>query len=456
MDADRIERRLRRLDAAASRTERRAASLAAVHDHHAGNVFGAMVDAEASREQFIMAARVAFRDPYRALKVWERHEWRVANLTLESRDEVDVAAGAQSAIESSKGHTGLTLRGRTRLGRDDGERLAAREAFSGMAAARASWLLALRRARTFSQAKEQVGRQVDQLQNRLRSIRLRRSELLEQLHGLERSSPEPQARPSANSELQQHRPSLGPHESVATALTLRNATRRRERLDRAATRYLDSLKGFNPGGPPTAREESLERRLAAYKTRRSELTATIVRAEKRLPQGIEITDEAYADLKELHRAYAAFVDERQREARYPAHFSPREREHLDAMERRAARLEKGMERYSQRIAVLSDPEFDIPEKGDRDSAHQIRDPEKRQGALSSAQRRLNRAELRHRALRESLAAQALLLRHPQELDVRRENEAIPDRETRAERERRRLARLYHKERSRADSLELGR
>lgn len=451
MDADRIERRLRRLDAAAARTERRAASLAAVRDHHAGNLFGAMVDAEASREQFIMAARIAFRDPYRALKVWERHEWRVANLTLDSRDEVEIATGAQSAIENSKGHVGLALRGRTRLGRDDGERLAAREALSGMATARASWLLALRRARTFSQAKEQVARQVDQLQNRLRNIRLRRTELLEQLHQLDTPRREPPTRPLTNTEARQRRSSPGVGEFVDTALTLDNARRRRDRLDRAATRYLEDLALLKGAAPEGVRTTSLERRLGAYRARRSELTAAIQRAEGRLPEGIELTVEDLAEMKELHRAYAAFVEQRARQARYPAHLSVREREHLDFMERRAERLEKGIERYRQRIFDLSDPALDNPETRARDAGT---DP--RQRKLSAARQRLSRAEVRHRALRESLAAGTLFLRYPRELEVRKENELAPDRETRAERERRRLARLYQRERSRADSLELGR
>lgn len=434
-----------------ARAERRTASLGVVLDRHADRVFGAVVDAEASREQFIMCARIAFRDPYRALKAWERREWRVANLTLKIRDEGEVVRDAHAAVENSTGRSGLELRGRRRLGREDGERIAAREALSEMADARSNWLLALRRARIFSQARDRVGHDLRQSQNRVRSIRIRRAELLEQLREQTKSRSASKESARTGRKEKEERSYAGAREYVDTVLKLDNATQRCKRLDRRAGRYvtaIHSLKSIDDDAP-SAQAQSLERRVEAYRIRRSELNAIIARAKNRLPENFEITDELHADLKEMHRAYRAFAEKRERDARrYPPHLSPQERDQIDFMERRAARLEKGIVRYRERIAILSDPEFDIPEKGDRDSGYKMRDPKKRQAALSAARRRLDLAKLRHRDLRERQAAQALLLWPSREREVRVEKQVEADRMVRAERERQRLERLYSRERRR--------
>jgi hypothetical protein len=449
MDATGIERRLRRIDAAMARTARRAASLGSVIDHHADRVSGAVVDAEASREQFIMSARIAFRDPYRALKSWERHEWRIANLTLKTRDETEVARGAHAAVDNSKGRFGLELRGRRRFGREDSERIAAREALSEMADARSNWLLALRRGRTFSQARDRVGRDLRQAQNRLRSIRLRRAELLEQLREQTKSWSAREEKPPEAREETQQRAYAGAHEFVDRTLKLDNATRRRKRLDRRAGRYVTAIHSLRSidGDVKSPQAQSLERRVAAYRVRRSELNAVIARAKTRLPENLEVTEDLRADLKEMHRAYRAFAGKQERDARrYPPHLSPRERDQIDSVEQRTARLEKAVVRYRERVAILSDPEFNIPEKGDRDSGYKIRDPKKRQAALSAARRRLGLAELRHRDLRERQAAQTLSLWPSRKRDTRSQKEVEADRAARAEQERRRLERLYRRER----------
>ncbi|MGX1101285.1 hypothetical protein [Amorphus sp. MBR-141] len=227
MTAERIERRLRRIDAAISKAQRRAASLGVVLDHHADRALGAAIDAEASREEFILLARIAFRDPYRALKAWERHEWRIANLTLKPRDEGDIAREAHAAITNGRSRFGLELRGRRRFGREDGERIAAREALSEMADARSNWVLALRRARTFSQARNSVGRDLGQVQNRLRSIQLRRSEVLEELReerGLRSAAHE---WPISSQDRKPDRAFAGPPEFVDTVSKLDTARRKK-------------------------------------------------------------------------------------------------------------------------------------------------------------------------------------------------------------------------------------
>jgi len=460
INADKIERRLRRLDAAVLRTERRIETLSAVRDRYHDVVAGAVISAEVSREQFVTAAQIAFRDPYRALKAWERREWRTANLALEAPDEADVPGQIQAAIVNGKGGAGLSLRGRKRFGRDNADRVAAHEALSSLGAARTEWLGSLRRAQMFSQAVDRVGRQIGQLKNRLRGPGLRRSELLEHLYSLKAPQPDEFKQQLNKQAPQANRPSLSVPEFVDTGVTLDNARRRRARLDRAALRYQDRYEllkeapvGADGKSPPNL--ALLERRLAGYRLRRSELTATIVRAQKRLPEGLELTDDDLADLKELHRAYRMFLEERVKDARYPPDMPVGEREQLDRMARRAERLESGIARYRCRIAELSDPEFNIPEKGNPGSGYRLPDRGRRDAALASACRRLTRAELRQRALRESLAVQRVLSRDPRSRGIHWERDLAQekDREKRAEKERRRLDRLYRKERDRADDLE---
>jgi hypothetical protein len=460
MNSDRIERRLRRLDAAVLRTEQHIEMLSVARDRYDNVVAGAIISAEVSREQFITAAQIAFRDPYRALKAWERREWRLTNLAPEAPDEADVPGQIQAAILNGKSGAGLSLRGRKRFGRDNADRVAAHEALSNLGTARAEWLRSLRRAQTFSYAVDRVGRQIGQLKNRLRNTGLRRAELLERLYELKmpqrgETKPEPTEQgPQTN------RASLSVPELVDTGVALDNARRRRARLDRAAVRYEDRYEllkdaPVSPDGkrPPNLR--FIERRLSGYRLRRSELTATIVRAQKRLPEGLQLTGDDLADLKELHRAYRMFVEERIKDARYPPDMPVGEREQLDRMAHRAERLEKGIARYRYRIAELSDPEFDIPEKGNPGSGYRMSDSGQRDAALASLRRRLTRAELRHRALRESLAAQRVLSHSPGSRGIHWERELAQeeDREKRAEKERRRLARLHLKERDRADDLE---
>lgn len=459
-DSDKIERRLRRLDAAVLQTERRIETLSVVRDRYHDVVAGAVISAEVSREQFITAAQFAFRDPYRTLKAWERREWRTANLALEAPNEADVPGQVQAAIMNGKGGAGLSLRGRKRFGRDNADRVAAHEALSSLGAARTEWLRSLRRAQTFSQAVDRVGRRIGQMKNRLRNAGLRRADLLDRLYELKTPQREETTREPAERVSQTNRPSLSVPELVDTGVTLDNARQRRARLDRAAVHYQDRyelLKDAPIGadGKRAPNLEVLERRLAGYRLRRSELTATIVRAQKRLPEGLQLTDGDLADLKELHRAYRTFVEERIKDARYPPDMPLNERGQLDRIARRAERLEKGIARYRYRIAELSDPEFDIPEKGDRGSGYRLPDRGQRDAALASARRRLARAELRHRALRESLAAQKVLRRGPRSREMHWSKEIAreEDQEMRAETERRRLDRLYRKERDRADDLE---
>jgi hypothetical protein len=460
MTADRIERRLRRLDAAVLRTERRIETLSVVRERYHNIVIGAVISAEVSREQFITAAQIAFRDPYRALKAWERREWRIANLALETPNETVVPEQVQAAIKGGKGGASLSLRGRKRFGRDDADRMAAHEALSSLGAARAEWLRSLRRAQTFSHAVDRAGQHIGQLKNRLRNIGLRRAELLERLYDLksprrDEPKPEPLDQPPKT-----NRPSLSVPELVDTGVALDNARRRRSRLDRAAVRYQDRYELLKdapiaPDGKRPPNLDTLERRLAGYRLRRSELTATIVGAHKRLPEGLELTDDDLADLKQLHRAYRAFIERQSKEAQYPPDMPVSEREQLNRMARRAERLEKGIARYRYRVTELTDPEFDIPERGNRDSGYRIPDIGQRERTLETVRRRLVRAEVRHRALRESLAARQVLRRGPLWREIHWSKEAAqePDREKRAENERRRLDRLHRRERDRDDDLE---
>lgn len=199
MEEDRIEKRLRRLDAALARSEQRLGTLVDVHDHHERRVTVALANAEAARDAFVLSARVAFRDPYRALKSWERHEWRLANLTLGEPTDAEVVRQAHAAVTGSTGIAGLTLRGRTRLGQDDPERAAARAALAKMGDERAAWREGVRLARTYGQALNQVGEQIRALRDRVRSAGFRREELVEELREVHRRSRdrERQPRPDA-------------------------------------------------------------------------------------------------------------------------------------------------------------------------------------------------------------------------------------------------------------------
>jgi hypothetical protein len=181
MKPEQIERRLRRLDAALTRSEHRLGTLVDVRDHHERRLSVALANAEAARESFVLSAQVAFRDPYRALKSWERHEWRCSNLTLGDPSDADVVKQTHEAVSRSTGIGRLTLRGRTRLGVDDAERTAAHAALAKLADERMAWLENVRLARTYGQAMNQVGTQMRGLSDRLRSGALRREELVEEL-----------------------------------------------------------------------------------------------------------------------------------------------------------------------------------------------------------------------------------------------------------------------------------
>lgn len=462
MDSDRIEKRLRRLDAAVARTERRIATLAVVRDRHDNTVTGAVVRAEVSREVFITAAQVAFREPYRALKAWERHEWRLANLTLQPTSEEDIATGAHAAVSNSTKLAGLTLRGKTLFGRDDPERLAAREALRGMAGERANWLMAVRRARTYGLALEQVGKQIGSLKNRLRGIGIRRDELLERLNARDPVEP-PVVNDRHEDERSRFRPALDFQGSVEEGLVYATSQRRMERLDKAAVRYHEKRALFADALPLDAQQRNphvrfLDRRIAAIRLRRSELTVAMAKAEQRLPEGISFSEDELADMRELHRAYGAFVEEQLEASRYPKEMTIGEREQLAAMARRADRLERGITRYEERLRTLNDPEFQIPEPDKGQSGYLVEDAEVRAGQVRVIRSRLSRAEVRRQALRETVATQTLLTRVlPRSVKMEvKQNRAVEQnaeaREKRAQKERDRLARLYQQARSRADSL----
>lgn len=466
MDSDRIEKRLRRLDDAIARTERRIATLVAVRDRHDNTVTGAVVRAEVSRELFISAARVAFREPYRALKAWERHEWRLANLTLQLTSEEDIATGAHAAVTNSTKLAGLTLRGKTLFGRDDPERLAARDALKGMAGERANWLMAVRRARTYGLALEQVSKQIGSLKNRLRGIGIRRDELLERLHAREPIE-QPPTVDRHEDERPRYRPALDFQGSVEEGLVYATSQRRMERLDKAAVRYHEKRALFADALPLDAQQRnphvrSLDRRIAAIRLRRSELFAAMTKAEQRLPEGSSYSDDDLADLKELHRAYGAFVEEQLDASRYPATMTIGERERLAAMARRAERLERGITRYEERLRTLNDPEFQLPEPDKGRTGYLVDDAEVRAAQVQMIQSRLSRAEVRRQALRETVATQTLLTRvlpRSVKMEVKQDRAVEQNaeaREKRAQNERDRLARLYQQARSRADSLSLDR
>lgn len=469
MDSDRIEKRLRRLDAAVARTERRIATLAAVRDRHDNTVTGAVVRVEVSRELFIAAARVAFREPYRALKAWERHEWRLANLTLQQTSEEDIATGAHAAVANSTRLAGLTLRGKTLFGRDDPERLAAREALRGMAGERANWLMAVRRARTYGLALEQVSKQIGSLKNRLRGIGIRRDALLERLHA--RDPVEPTVvKDRHEDERSPFRPALDFHASVEQGLAYVALKSRMDRLDKATQRYHEQRAFYAEAipldqQPGNAHLRFLDRRIAAIHLRRSELTIAMAKAEQRLPEGISFSDDDLENMRELHRAYGAFVEEQLELSRYPKEMTIGEREHLAAMARRAERLERGMKRYQERLRTLNDPEFLLPEPDKERSGYLINDDETRADRVRMLQSRLVGAEVRRQILREAVVTQTLpnralplsvRLEVTQTRDGRTPVNPAEAREKRAQKERDRLARLYQQARSRADSLGLDR
>ena len=87
--AYKLEKRIWRLDAVILRTERRVEMLSVLKDRYHDIVAGAMIAAEVSREQFIEAASLAFRDPYKALKGWERREWSLSNFALNVPNTVE-------------------------------------------------------------------------------------------------------------------------------------------------------------------------------------------------------------------------------------------------------------------------------------------------------------------------------------------------------------------------------
>lgn len=471
MDSDTIEKRLRRLDAAVARTERRIATLAVVRDRHDNTVTGAVVRGEVSRELFIAAARVAFREPYRALKAWERHEWRLANLTFQTTSEEDIATGAHIAVANSTRLAGLTLRGKTLFGRDDPERLAAREALRGMAGERANWLMAVRRARTYGLALEQVIKQIGSLKNRLRGIGIRRDELLERLHARDLVEPTV-VKERHEDERSRFRPALDVPAldvpaSVEQGLAYVALKSRMDRLDKATQRYHERREFFAEAvpldkQPGNAHLRFLDRRIAAIHLRRSELTVAIAKAEQRLPEGISFSDDELADMRELHRAYGAFVEEQLEASRYPKEMTIGEREKLAAMARRAERLDRGIKRYQERLRTLNDPEFQIPEPDKGRTGYLVDDAEVRAAQVQMIQSRLSRAEVRRQALRETVATQTLLTRvlpRSVKMEVKQDRAVEQNaeaREKRAQKERDRLARLYQQARSRADSLGLER
>jgi len=478
MDAAQIERRLRRLDAAIGRTERRVAGLTAVRDFHDGKVVGAVGAAEVSQHHFVTAARLAFRDPYRAIKAWERHEWRLSKLTLTEPSDAEVATGAFGAVSNSAGLMGLTLRGRTILGRDDAERTVAREALATMGSHRAEWLGHVRRARVHGRALNQVGEQIRGLKNRLGSLRLRRDDLFNDLMTLPGDSRTRVAplRPSASRQPERTSPTLSPPrrawrtplDAPEDAQDYDTVQRRLTALDRAQFRYLtkrDELaRDINlPTDEKAQRLAEVDRRLTACGSLKCELTARLTRGRPLLPEDVRLTETELADLREMRRALEAAIEEPLDTRSLPGLTIP-QRKTLADIERRAADLDRRMRRYKGLIATLTDPAHEVPVAGR--PAHRIPDPAVREATLEEARRRLARAEIRRSELADAVAAKRILARAgtPEQRrdwkfieDLRAwEREAGLSAEERDRRERDRLDRAYHQARSRGNSLGLGR
>lgn len=478
MNAEQIERRLRRIDAAIGRTERRVESLSAVRDFHDGKVVGAIGGAEVSQHHFAMAARLAFRDPYRALKAWERHEWRLSKLTLAAPSDADVAMGAFGAVSNSVGLMGLTLRGRTILGRDDDERTVAGEALATMGTHRAEWLGHVRRARLHGRALNQVGAQIRGLKNRVGSLRLRREELFNELMALPRDDRPHIAPlwPAASRQPERTAPTLAPPRRAWRApLTApedandyERVQRRLAALDEAQFRYLtkrDELaRDINlPTDEKAQQLAEVDRRLTACGSLKRELTARLTRGRPLLPEDVRLTETELADLREMRRALEAAIDEPLDVQRLPGLTAPQQKT-LAALERRTANLDRRMRRYKGLIATLTDPGHDVPASGQ--PTYRIPDPAVREATVREVERRLALAEARRSDLADAAAAHRILARAgtPEQrrdwrfiADLRAwEREASLSVEERDRRERDRLDRAYRQARSRGNSLGLGR
>jgi len=477
MDAEGIERRLRRIDASIQRTERRVESLSAIRDFHDGRVVGGIGGAESSQHQFVFHARLAFRDPYRALKAWERHEWRISKLTLTERRDDEVVSGAFAAVSGQIGMMGLALRGRRMLGRDDAERIVAREALGRMSNIRTEWLACVRQARVHGQALNKVGAEIGRLKNRLRSARLRREDLFRDLMALpvsdlQRSEPARRGRPASSEQTlvvpqpsRRWRTSLRPPED---AHDYAQVQRRLAVLDQAQLRYMakrDRLED-DIGLMPAERAERIgqvDGRLSACRTIKRELAARLARGRPLLPEDVTVTDERLADLRDMRRVLEESIRTPPRVADLPG-LTPPHRELLEGVERRVAKLDRQMVRYRGLIATLTDPAHDVPPVGA--PAYRLPDPKVREATLKEARRRLARADARRAELADTLAAYSILGRAGS-AEQRRDWKFIEDLrawerdaglsvEEHDRRERDRLDRAYRRARSRDKSLSRGR
>lgn len=477
MDAEGIERRLRRIDASIQRTERRVESLSAMRDFHDGRIVGAVGGAESSQHQFLFYARLAFRDPYRALKAWERHEWRLSKLTLAERRDDEVVSGAFAAVSDQIGMMGLALRGRRLLGRDDAERIVAHEALGRLASIRADWLASVRQARIHGQAFNNVGAEIGRLKNRLRSARLRREDLFQDLMAipvadLQRSEPVRRARPVSREQTlvapqlsRRWRAALRPPED---ARDYEQVQRRLAVLDQAQLRYMaqrDRLEddiGLTPA-EKTERIGQVDGRLAACRTIKRTLAARLARGRPLLPEDVTLTDERLADLRDMRRVLEESIRTPPRVADLPG-LSPPQREILEGVERRVAKLDRQMDRYRGVIATLTDPEYRVTPSGA--PTYRLSDPKSREAALKEARRRLARADARRAELADTLAPYTILGRagSPEQRrdwkfieDLQAwEREASLSVEEHDRRERDRLDRAYRRARSRDKSLSRGR
>jgi hypothetical protein len=348
---------------------------------------------------------------------------------------------------------------------------------------RADWLQSVRRARLHGHALNRVGEQIGQLKNRLRGLRLRRDELFEELmarplgggrgdplqpmatQGQVRTAEQPRT-VTAHPEPPHTRPWLEPLRYTEEALAYENARRRFAVLDRAQLRYMTTRDGLEDNIRLRADEKAnriaaVDRRLAACRQRKRELVARIARGRDVLPEGVTFTDAELADLRDMRRVFRTAIEEQLEAARLPG-LSPAEREKLAQMALRAERLEKGIGRYRSRVATLTDPDFEVPASGPPQYA--IADPKERAATLAAVRQRLSRAEVRHRALADALAANRILTRPEGRVrdwrfirePLEREKDAGLSVEERDRRERDLLDRAYRQARSRADSLSLGR
>lgn len=472
MSAARTERRLRRLQSGIDRYEDRLKAMAELRARHQRAEMEAAELSIAHKERFLDNLSIAFREPHRAMKAWQRHEWSAWNLTLEERSPADVAERTYNAMTSRLRISGLQLRGRRILGKDDGEREAAMTALARLADNRQKWIEYVRESRMHGRAALETERWTAPLRARLHGARQRHRALLADLY---RDRNEELAQDRKTIPIPEHLLPKEPQPTQTERLgpIMANADERRvaseqhyrlqsrmERLRRGIiatrSRYVDAnpsdvdidlhdpQKTKSAFEAATAKHAMLRQRLYAANLRYRELSAEARELIRRDPSFEPYSREDLDAMRELEQAYIEAI-KREHDPRMRG-MTEGQRNYVRFMEKREKRLNGYIEKYRTRLSVLNDWDYDFlhdPRRDGKDIPREKRGWEAMQARRKeveaqsqSLRRRIHAATLIRDRLRQDLAMEPVRLPEQRIIDAHTNNRLLQMMRERQEAEQR--------------------